>query len=163
MGFMKLVLGDQEKDRLVMVMTNPEIPPKLNLRAGIVLSSAAGLTDNQVAAEYGVSLHTVGKWRRRYLKGGIGGLRDGTRSGKPRRIQRDEILAQIAESLASTPPGGGRWTVRKMAHAIGLPPATTGRLWQELRHHPRLSPPYVSAQALSPEASLAPNPSGPAN
>jgi transposase len=159
MGFMKLALEDREKDRLIMVMTSPEMPQKLNLRAGIVLSSAAGLTDNQVAAEYDVSLHTVGKWRRRYLKDGIHGLKDGARTGKPRRIRRDEVAIRIADSLSVPPPDGGRWTVRKMAKAIGLPPATTGRIWQELRDHPRLS----LARLHNPTACHTLDPSGSAN
>lgn len=138
MGFMKLALEEQEKERLMEVMTSAAMPQKMNLRAGIVLSSAAGLTANQIAAEYGVSLHTVGKWRRRYLKDGIAGLSDYSRPGKPRRIHRDEIAVRIARALAATPPEGGRWTVRKMAKAIGLPPATTGRIWLEIRDRQQL-------------------------
>lgn len=153
MGFMKLVLEDQEKDRLTTVMTSPEMPQKLNLRAGIVLCSATGFTDNQIAAEYGVSLHTVGKWRRRYLMNGIDGLKDGARSGKPRRIKREEIASRIATSLVSAPPGGGRWTVRKMAQAIGLPAATTGRIWQELRDQAGHGPAHASTHAPGPARS----------
>lgn len=154
MGFMKLALEDQEKERLITVMTSPEMPQKLNLRAGIVLCSATGLTDEQIASEYGVSLHTVGKWRRRYLMRGIDGLKDGARSGKPRRIRREEVASRIETSLSGTPPGGGRWTVRKMAQAIGLPAATTGRIWAELR---QAGPGPTHASTHAPDPAGSPN------
>ena len=45
----------------------------LALRARVILRSATGLPNTQVAAELGLTAHTVGKWRRRYNPAGRGG------------------------------------------------------------------------------------------
>ena len=43
-------------------------------RCRMILHCADGLTNKAVAAELGVHEHTVGKWRRRFLKERIEGL-----------------------------------------------------------------------------------------
>ena len=47
---------------------------------------ADGLTNKAVAIELGVHEHTVGKWRRRFLKERIDGLSDEPRPGRPRTL-----------------------------------------------------------------------------
>ncbi|KAB0265178.1 helix-turn-helix domain-containing protein [Microvirga brassicacearum] len=131
-----LSLEEEEKKWLAALTKSAAAPRRVNRRAGIILKSAAGLTDNAIATEFQVSLQTVGKWRRRYREAGLSGLEDGARSGKPRRIQREEVAALISRTIAAAPPEGGRWTVRKIARVIGLPPATTGRIWRDMQALP---------------------------
>jgi len=52
-------------------------------RARIVLCAAEGLTAVQIAKRVGCSERTVKKWRSRYRRRGLGGLRDAPRSGRP--------------------------------------------------------------------------------
>ena len=56
-------------------------------RRRIVLRCADGSTSKAVAAELGVYEHTVGKWRRHFLKGRIEGLSDAPRSGRPQSME----------------------------------------------------------------------------
>jgi hypothetical protein len=46
-----------------------------------------------VAAELGLHEHTVGKWRRRFLKDRCDGLLDEARPGRPRTIDDDQVAA----------------------------------------------------------------------
>ncbi len=46
------------------------------LRAQIVLAAAAGKTNAAIAAEVGVHVDTVRKWRRRFAAAGLPGLKD---------------------------------------------------------------------------------------
>jgi transposase len=59
---------------------------------------AGGLASKAVAAELGVHEHTVGKWRRRFLKDRVDGLLDETRSGRPRTID-DEQVAEVIDLI----------------------------------------------------------------
>jgi len=58
------------------------------VRARIVLAAAAGSNNEVIAAEVGVHLDTVRKWRRRFATAGLAGLVDLPRSGRPRRFTR---------------------------------------------------------------------------
>ncbi|MBB3021689.1 transposase [Microvirga lupini] len=133
MRAVKLTLTEKERNLLLSIFQRSNPAERKALRAGIVLRSAAGLTDNEVACEFQVSVHTVSKWRRRYHEAGLEGLTDWPRSGKPRRLQHDTIAAHMSEVMETMPPDGGRWSVRKVATALGLPPATTGRIWRNLQ------------------------------
>ncbi len=50
--------------------------------ARIVLAAADGATNTEIAAEVGVHVDTVRKWRRRFVAGGLPGLDDLPRSGR---------------------------------------------------------------------------------
>ena len=53
-------------------------------RANIVLASAEGLMNKDVAARLGVAAHTVAKWRARFVAERLDGLTDEPRPGRPR-------------------------------------------------------------------------------
>jgi transposase len=83
------------------------------MRARIVLAcSEQGAVNAQVAADLGVSLPTVGKWRGQYALRGIAGLADGERSGRPKAGL--ELTAAEREQLT-------RWVRRaKTAQALAM-------------------------------------------
>src|SRR5262249_61351294 len=58
-------------------------PFRDRLRAQIVLAAAAGSTNVAIAAQVGVHVDTVRKWRRRFAAGRLAGLKDAPRSGRP--------------------------------------------------------------------------------
>jgi len=69
-------------------------PAGLVSRAKIVLWSASGKTNLEIAQQLEMTNATVGKWRRRFLEQGIAGLHDELRPGRPRPIS-DERVAQL--------------------------------------------------------------------
>ena len=74
------------------------MPQGLVLRARIVLTGAAGLTNTAVAQRLGISLPTVGKRRRRFLALGVQGLHADARPGRPRTD--DEKVATVINRAA---------------------------------------------------------------
>jgi transposase-like protein len=53
------------------------------IRAKIILMSAAGLANNEIAARLDTSPQVVHRWRRRFSEQGLEGLMDNRRPGRP--------------------------------------------------------------------------------
>ena len=110
---------------------------RMVIRAKIVLTAADGHTNAAIAAELGMHIYTVRKWRKRFHQHGLDGLADRPRSGRPPVF----TPIQIAEvkALACTPPSDAglplaRWSVAELTQqAIGqgvvevISPSTVGR------------------------------------
>src|SRR5215218_1319540 len=56
------------------------------VRAKIVLLAAEGLSDQEIAARLDCTDRTASKWRRRFAAGGIAGLEERPRPGRPRSV-----------------------------------------------------------------------------
>src|SRR3954466_2072590 len=94
-----LVLSAQERAYLERQVRRRRIARSLSERCRIILRCADGLASKAVAAELGVHEHTVGKWRRRFLKGRCDGLLEEARPGRPRTIGDDQVAAVIERTL----------------------------------------------------------------
>jgi transposase len=103
----------------------------LALRSRIVLLSAAGQGNTQVARRLGVSVPTVRKWRGRFACERLEGLLDEPRPGKPRTVSDERVEEIIVKALESPPPDGGtHWSTRQMAQGVGVSQSTVSRVWR---------------------------------
>ena len=89
-----LTLAPGERGELERLVRRRKTAQDLALRAKVVLRCAEGATNQAVAREAGVCAHTVGKWRERFAKDRLEGLRDAPRSGAPRTVT-DERIAEL--------------------------------------------------------------------
>lgn len=124
-----VVLSDGEKVFLEGQVRRHKAPRSLSLRCHIVLLCAQGLTSKAVSQEVGVSEHTVGKWRRRFVKHRIEGLSDEYRSGRPRTVTDAHVVDVVERTLNATPKDATHWSIRSMAAESGLSHTTVGRIW----------------------------------
>jgi transposase len=124
-----LILSAQERGYLERQVRRHRVTRSLSERCRIVLRCAEGLQGKQVAAELGVSEHTVGKWRRRFLSDRIDGLLDEPRSGRPRSIDDDAVAAVIERTLQTLPADATHWSIRSMAAVAGHSHTTIRRMW----------------------------------
>jgi len=131
-------LSEEEQHELVALLRRPSVSQQQALRARIVLHAAEGATNAQIAAEAGVSLPTVGLWRRSFCERRLDGLADAPRSGRPRVIDDDEVQRVLAMTLESPPDGSTHWSVRRLAAATGLSATTVHRIWRD--HKLKASP-----------------------
>jgi transposase len=92
-----------------------------------------------VAAELGIHEHTVGKWRRRFLKDRCDGLLDEARPGRPRTINDDQVAAVIERTSRTTPVGATHWSMRSMAAETGFSHITIRRMWAAFGLQPHRS------------------------
>lgn len=125
-----LELSEAERAALEAWSRRRRTAQALALRARIVLRAAAGLRNTAIAAELGVSKHTVGKWRERFARLRTDGLLDEPRPGAPRRIGDEQIAALVDRTLSAVPDGATHWSLRTMAKAVGLSVSTVGRVWR---------------------------------
>jgi Winged helix-turn helix len=107
-----LGLSESERAELEGWSRRRKTAQALALCVRIVLRAAEGLSNIAIAAELGVSKHTVGKWRERFARSRADGLLDEPRPGAPRRIGDalcvDEAWAaertEQVQALDRTPP-----------------------------------------------------------
>ena len=105
-------------------------PQQIALRAQIILATAEGYNNAQIARQLSVSIDMVRLWRERWLVlqpvsledlPVMDRLSDAPRPGKPRRIT-DEQVCQIVELACEAPERSGRpisqWTAREIADEI---------------------------------------------
>ena len=79
----------------------------------------------------------VAKWRRRYLRGGLGRCRT-----SPARAARQDQHGTVAPDRRSSHPstaGRVRWTCRAMARELGVSKATVQRVSSQTEIKPHLS------------------------
>ena len=123
----------QELERLVGAPTTSQ---RLVKRARIVLLRAEGRSQLGTAAEVGVSRPAVIRWERRFAALGLAGLEDAPGRGRKPSIP-DAKKEKLITLATRPPPNRTRWSVRSMARAAGVSPASVQRIWaaNELKPH----------------------------
>jgi len=125
----QVTLDQRQREQLEAFARSRSLPHALVVRAKIVLEAADGGQSRQIGRKLGVSRETVGKWRGRFLAGGIEGLYDEYRSGRPRSIEDERISQLVSKTLHSKPEGATQWSCREMADATGISKSTVQRVW----------------------------------
>ena len=77
-------LGDQERATLEALTRRTTVAVGLVRRARMILLAADGMPLDRIAREVGADRRIVRTWVDRYRAGGLDGLRDRPRSGRPR-------------------------------------------------------------------------------
>ena len=124
-----LILTDEKRAYLERQVRGRRVARSLSERCRIILRCADGIASKVVATELSVHEHTVGKWRRRFLRDRIEGLLDEARPGRPRSIDDDQVAAVIERTLRATPSDATHWSIRSMAGATGFSHTTIRRIW----------------------------------
>jgi transposase len=102
----------------------------LALRANIVLLSAVGTANREVARALRTSPQTVGKWRARFRDHGVQGLLDEPRVGRPRTIADERIEQVVVKTLQEKPADATHWSTRDLAKQVGMSQSTVTRIWR---------------------------------
>ena len=100
-------------------------------RAKIIVLAAAGRQDIEIAQDLSITRQKAARWRARFVKLGIEGLRkDAFRPGRKRRIGPDKTKAVVRKTLEQRPANATHWSTRTMAQATGLSEASVRRIWK---------------------------------
>jgi len=135
----ELTLTDQDKAELQRWARRATSGQALALRARIVLACAQGRDNKEVAAALGCHPATAGKWRSRFIAGGLAGLSDEERSGRRVTVTDEQVEAVIVATLEETPKDATHWSRASMAGRSGLSSSTIGRIWKAFKLKPHLT------------------------
>jgi len=126
-----LELTEAEIAQLTAWSRRPTTARAIAERARIILASASGASNADVAAGLGVNSHTVSKWRTRFLAQRLDGLLDAPRPGAPRTITDGDVERVIRKTLEDRPPetAATHWSTRTMAQAAGVTQTAVVRIW----------------------------------
>jgi hypothetical protein len=82
----RVVLTPELREQFQTLVRAHSSPQALVFRCRLILRAAADDQPNnqQIATELECDRHTVGQWRERFVAGGLAGLQDAPRSGRPR-------------------------------------------------------------------------------
>jgi len=125
-----LVLDAEQREQLESLANSRSLPAGLVSRAKIVLLSASGKANLEIAQQLEMTNVTVGKWRRRFLEHGISGLHDELRPGRPRPISDERVAQLVRKTLKTKPKAGTHWSIRQVAAESGVSKSTVHRIWQ---------------------------------
>jgi transposase len=108
-------------------------------RARIILESASGKSNTEIARRLRITNQMVGKWRTRFLEKRLDGLLDEPRPGTPRRLSDAEVERVLTMTLESTPKNATHWSTRSLAAACGLSRSSVHRVWRAFALAPHRS------------------------
>ena len=134
-----LTVNEADRTQLQGVANSTTMPHALVLRARMILASAEGITNAAVAHRVGASPQAVGKWRKRYLDGGIQGLHDELRPGRPRTYDDERVARVINRALQDKPPNATHWSTHSMGAAEGISASTVSRWFRLFGVKPHLT------------------------
>jgi transposase len=120
----------RDREVLTSWVRSPSIRAGLAQRARIVLLAAEGAGTSEIVTRTGVSKPTVIAWKRRYAAGGLGGLEDRPKPGRPRTTDDVAIVLRTLEP----PPerlGVTHWSSRLLAAELGLSNVKVAGVWRE--------------------------------
>ena len=98
-----LDLDAELREQLESLANSRSLPAGLVRRAKIILLSASGKTNVEIARQLETTKVTVGLWRRRFLAQGVSGLYDELRPGRPRPISDERVAQLVARRWSQNP------------------------------------------------------------
>jgi len=104
----RIEVSDEDRLELERIVRASSSEVRMVERARIVLAASEGLTTEQIAERVGCAERTVKKWRPRYAREGLEGLRDAPRPGAPLTHgpeTRALLIAKACTRPAATPRG----------------------------------------------------------
>ena len=134
-----ITVTQDERSKLASWATGRPAPNGLALRSRIVLAAADGRANAAIAAELGVTVPTVGKWRHRFADRRLEGLADEPRPGPPRTITDEQVEEVVTRTLEAKPTDATHWSTRALARRAG--PVADGRRPHLARLRPQAAPP----------------------
>lgn len=135
----ELVLTREEQETLQRWARRPKSAQALAQRARLVLAGAQGKSNTAVSREMGLTLPTIGKWRRRFVVHRLEGLLDEPRPGAPRRISDADVERVLTLTLESTPREATHWSTRLLARRCGMSQSAVSRIWRAFALQPHRS------------------------
>jgi transposase len=127
----KIILSGEQRAQLDAFARSRSLPLRLVQRAHIVLLSADGEQDQEIAEKLNITRQTAGRWRKRFLRLGIPGIqKDAPRPGRTKKVSDSKTKMIVRKTTQESPDNATHWSTRTMAAAVSLSPSTISRIWK---------------------------------
>jgi transposase len=152
----RLEVSDEDRVELERIVRAASSEVRMVERARIVLAASEGLTTTQIAARVGCAERTVKKWRPRYARDGIEGLRDAPRPGAP-LTHGPETRALLIAKACTRPPATAegarreRWTYEQLGEAVGMSGSQAHVILARAAIKPHLTDYWIMSDFSKPE------------
>jgi transposase len=132
----EIILDPVQREELAALTRAASASQAEVLRARIILLAALNWPNGEIAAQLQTSEQTVCKWRRRFARHGLVGLRDDSRPGRPTQVSAN-TLNSVLTQVTQPPKGRVRWSCRSMAKQAGISKSWVQQLWfrNDLKPH----------------------------
>jgi transposase len=157
MGVIKqITVSAEDRAELERIVGASSSEVRLVERARIVLAAAEGLKGVEIADRVGCSEPTVVKWRGRYARDGLDGLRDAPRSGPPVThgpVIRALLIAKACTRPKPTAEGARRerWTYEELGREVGMSASQAHVILARAEIKPHLSEYWIMSDFSRPE------------
>ncbi len=146
----KINISESDKTTLQMMSKSQTIESRMSLRANIILLSAQGLTLDIIMQKTNSSRQTVNKWRQRYIKLGINGLKDKPRPGRKPYINAEKKVKVIELACSKPEEGYTTWSQQRIADKVGMSRSHVNRILKEASLKPHKTE-YWCGKSSDPE------------
>lgn len=109
----EVVLTGEAKKELEAMIRKRKISVALKDRISVILYASKGLTNNEISKKVGMNKNRVGKWRKRYIRLGLNGLKDAPRKGRP-LVYNSEDRLKVITKACSSPENISHWSTREL-------------------------------------------------
>lgn len=128
----KIGLNPEQRTPLETMIRSATTEQRLVFRSKIIMMAGEGMGTNAIAEKLETRPATVTKWRTRFARLGLDGLRDSPRPGQRRKYLPDDEK-RVLQMLDQPPPSGySQWNGSLLAGALALP---ADYVWRVLRSH----------------------------
>ena len=130
--FVRIELTTIERERLESTARSRTLAARMVQRAKIVLLTAEGRSQREVAEALGCNVKTVREWQARWMSEGFKGIE----TERPGRGRKAWILPNVSQELVrktveDTPEDATHWSTRRMAKAMGIGPTLVRKIWKQ--------------------------------
>ncbi|MCL5670548.1 MAG: IS630 family transposase [Acidobacteria bacterium] len=125
-----LDLPSEQRQLLQSWINAKNTPQKVAFRARVVMMASEGHANRDIARTLETSRPTVLLWRERFAAQGPQALlEDAPGRGRKAQIPAEKVRTIVEATLHTRPPAATHWSVRTMAKAQSVSPATVQRIW----------------------------------
>ena len=122
-----ITLDEEQERALKKVARSNTTSVRFARRAQIVLLAAEGYDNLQIAQKLGIGRIQVSRWRERFVKDGIAGIRqDLPRGGRKSYVDAQELVRLTTQTK---PENATHWSTRTLAEVAGVSATTVRRIW----------------------------------
>src|SRR6185503_12168459 len=120
----EIILDQVQREQLEALTRASSASQAEVLRARIILLAALNRTNEEIADKLPTTEQTVCKWRRRFARLGLAGLRDHARSGRPARVSAsalNTVLTKVTQPPKAGPDGvAAAWPSKRVSPKVGF-------------------------------------------